>query len=244
MTDPPDARVPCPGCGKTLRFPAGTPPDKEFRCPRCAARVKAPGAAPETAEAVFLPTCPVCAKGKVVAGASSGEEVYVCSHCDSRLSETIFGYLYLQLDPRYAKGAAKVKNQTFTRQQLVAMSARAAETGLPSLASGDSPAAERQKEPEPPTPTPTPPPLPAPRAEEEKEPEPESSVTAEDLLSEMSVRSKSDDRTDDELWWEIDEEELAKRKGSTGEALPEQAGKAGSGGAEPTLDDLLGNTET
>lgn len=236
MPEGSDIRMHCPSCGKRLRLPPGTSPGKEFRCPRCAARVRAPGGAPGAEVKELLPTCPVCARGKVVAASGADDDLYVCTHCRSRVSETLLGFVYLDVDPRYVHVSEEAKNQPYTRQRLIEMAEQAAKTGQSGL--GGKPVSP------PPKPKPAPStPSAKPKAPPEETPEDKADtgpvITGEDLLAEMSSTGKGDDDGNDaDLWWDVDEEELAKRGGPP---PPPGADKPKKAEGEVTLDDILGD---
>ncbi|HRU05260.1 MAG TPA: hypothetical protein P5137_05740 [Candidatus Brocadiia bacterium] len=250
MTENADVRVTCPSCGKTLRFPPSAPAGKEYRCPKCNAHVTIPGAAPPKAPDAFLHVCPVCAKGKVIKNPGGhDDETYTCVNCASTLAETIFGFLYVNLNPQYAADPAKIKAQTFTKPQLQAMSAQAAETGASAIngsaavppaakparkptahekpKAAPEPAAQLEAkpaapappaEPAPPAPeapvqrtaAPTPPAEPAPAAAPPAEPS-DLALIGSELVGEASGAGNGAAQAE-ELWWEVDEEELQKRK--------------------------------
>jgi len=244
MTEHADVRVTCPSCGKTLRFPPSAPPGKEYRCPKCNAHVNIPGAAPVKSQDVFLAVCPVCAKGKVVKNAGGREdETFTCSGCGSTLAETIFGFLFVNVNTQHVPDAAKIKAQTFTKPQLQAMSDHAAQTGTPAL-DGPAPSAkpaakparrtsahEKAKpapeaapaEPEPkPAPEPAAPPAAEPETPAEAKAQaapppanaPELAAMGSELVGEASGVSQGAGQ-EEELWWEVDQEEMEKRKAAS-----------------------------
>lgn len=235
MPDDPEHRIHCPSCGKRLRLPTGATPGKEFRCPRCAARVRTPGVAPGEERKELLPTCPVCARGKVVEEAGADEDLYVCTHCKSRLSETVLGFVFLDIDPRYVHVSPEAKNQPYTRQRLIEMATEAAKSGQSVM--GARPAAAPPKAAPPPKPA-SKPPVPG-AAEETPEDKQDTGpvLTGEDLLAEMSAFGKDDDANDADLWWEVDEEEPA--KGGDPFPPPPPGAEKKEGGL--TVDDILGD---
>lgn len=200
-------------------------------------------------EDLFLPACPVCAMGKVVKDTSdSKEDRYSCTKCSSVLSETIFGFVYTSVDEKQHSDVQGLKNQTFTKQQLVKLSVEASETGKSAFRKKtDEPegpagvtarqqavrramqkrataAAEKTKSQEAPK-TAAADPRAAPAAAGEaappEQPEPEGSATAVDesvgkeLLRELrgdGADSAGDEDDGDDLWWEVDEEALARRE--------------------------------
>lgn len=266
MSEPSELRSPCPGCGKSLRFPPGTQPGKHFKCPRCATRVAVPGPAAKREAPAFLETCPACAKGRVIAEKGGEEGTFACTHCESRISETMLGFLYIKIDPAFVPDAEAVKSRLFTRPQLKNLSEAAARTGKTSLAAEGAPARPAPKpKPAPPAPAepeaaPAEPPLtpaqpkqqgglaaePAPPSEApaaptaEGEPAPEEGLSAEDLMGELEAAGPGDGLEDaeEDLWWEVDEEALAARGDAP--APPADSPKSGDGEGEGfNVDDLL-----
>jgi len=178
----------CPGCGQAFTADAKhSLPDGTWRCPACGKEFqprKHPArAAPPPEATVFLPLCPICEEGAVVvAEATEEEQVYRCRACRSVLTETIFGFRYTRIDPRFEKRKDEFADQTFTAVELRKMSQQR-------LAARQAKA--RKAEPARPA-------APQPKGGEE-------------------------------LWWELDREELARRR----KAAPKPARK------DVTVDDLL-----
>ena len=183
--------VQCPGCGQKFA-PAGAAslPDGSYRCPSCRKEFLPQKSPQQTARrpaagkaAVLLPVCPICSEGPVVAGGSAEEEeLYTCRTCESLLSETIFGFRYKKIDPRFEKRRDEYQGHTFTRVDLLAVSdellqARRAADGLAKAETAGRPAKEGE-----------------------------------------------------DLWWTLDEEELARR----GKRAPRPGPKK-----DLTVDDLL-----
>lgn len=257
MSESSDLRAPCPGCGKSLRFPPGTPAGKKFKCPRCATRVTVPGAAPQQTEVVFLATCPACAQGRVVPEKGAEEETFACTHCKTRISETMLGFLFLAVDEEFVPNAAPITSQVFTRPQLKNLSEEAARSGASTLralaAAPPGAGAKAKTKPSPPAsepaedtgqeaPKPPPPDAgsrPAEETEEGAEPD-EPTLSAKDLLEDLEQTGEGAEN-DEDLWWEVDEEALAERGGKNPSRPPLRRQKPGKKGSENNLnvDDLL-----
>ena len=180
---------------------------------------------------VFLPVCPVCVRGKVVKDVTDEQaDSYVCTNCGSKLSETIFGFVYLTIDETYVTNPDAIKNRTFTKPQLAELSAKAAKSGESSLAS-IKPKEAPAKPPPKPAPKPSPPPPPAPV---QTKADADAAQEGRELVAELAQGAPA---ADEELWWEIDEEELARRQASTPEPSPPAKQPRQPG--EVTIDDLL-----
>jgi len=193
--------------------------------------------APKSGEP-FLPACPVCAIGKVIKDTSNRkEEIYTCTKCSSQLSETIFGFVYTQVDEKQHKDVEGLKKQTFTKQQLVKLSDQARETGRSAflkkdeIRPGDGITARQQairtamekraqlnqqKTKGGPGTSGAKPEAEAPKApgEPDEDAEGEEAGVGQELLRELRAEGTAGAPVEDEedLWWEVDEEALAERK--------------------------------
>lgn len=118
---------------------------------------------------VLFSCCPICEKGPVrKKGSAEDEELYACDTCDSDLRETIFGFRYVRLDPKFEKGKSEFLGQTFTKVDLAA-ACEQLKKGVMAGAAKPSPA-------------------------------------------EAPAEKPGAKPAEQELWWTLDEEEVARRK--------------------------------
>jgi hypothetical protein len=191
----------------------------------------------------LLAVCPVCARGEVKALAEPESDTYVCVHCGSRVSETILGFVFKTVNETYVRRPEAVKNKAFTKAQLFQLSAQAASSGASAFGEAGQPPPKTKPSP-PPRPRPAeaepPPPPPPPEAQEPAKAEPP--VDGKALLRELaeggSEAGAAADEGGEDIWWEVDEEELAKRQ-AAGPAQAKDKAAPENKPAGPSVDDLL-----
>lgn len=202
---------------------------------------------------LLLPACPICVRGKVVKDLTDRQnESYVCTNCTSKLSETVFGFVYATVDETYARSADDIKSETFTKPRLIELSVETSKTekspltGAPASGRGASARPKPTAAPEPlldklvvppggPS-KPKPKPLVSGRRTRKSEAKVDGQALLRDLMGDDEAAASK--VQDDDLWWEIDEEELAKRNAKQGppSQAPKKSGDLG-------IDDLLGDLQ-
>lgn len=194
---------------------------------------------------LFLPACVVCAKGRVLYSTDpDAADTYSCTHCSSRIVETILGYVFKEVDAGYLDKADDLKKRTFTKPQLVHLATQTVRLGHSALVDrpADKAGAEAvpTRKPRPAdaatAPRPAAPPKPAPRPKQESVP------SGDALLKELVSDESPKPAADDDLWWEIDVEEVARRKADKARAKappgPEPSQKPDGVSIDDLLDEL------
>lgn len=135
-------RITCNHCGKSYLVPMNYSGETSgpFVCPGCQKKgLQGRPAAPQEpiAEAmpvdrppvvnepaadqsqVLLNVCPVCLSGKAMRRSPDPDEhEIICTNCSSVLEETIFGYGYKEIDPKFRHEVSKFPGKTFTLPEL------------------------------------------------------------------------------------------------------------------------------
>lgn len=177
-----EAHIECPVCGRKMtQSERDMKLDGKAVCSHCGEEFsvrRSPDEAPARdvkRGEVFLSCCPICEEGIVFAAESEGDDrVYRCDSCDSVLKETIFGFGYECLDPRFESRKSEYNNKYLTRPEIVGAAEKIEKSRKPHKTS--------------------------------KKPIP---VTDEDSFSESTEYSAN---AAEELWWQLDREELKRRK--------------------------------
>ena len=187
----------CPVC--TIRFKIAHDSHGEVTCPKCRARFDpdAPpeppdGPPPEPADA-FLDRCPICKEGAIILKSAEdddsiwGDETrLLCTTCESVLEESIYGYVYVHIDERYAREMGKYKGEVLSKEELADLAGIESASGQSSAQSED-----------------------ALRDEEDEE---EESTIFDARMAEPSIKAEEEpqeeESSSEELVWSVDEESM------------------------------------